>query len=70
MLAYSFDRFYVVIKFMLPMLGDIKFTKLNCESHLCIYEERICPNTDSRNYLTELRTYCNTINLLYLITVN
>ena len=24
---------------------------------MCIYEERIC--TDSRKYLTELRTYCN-----------
>ena len=27
MLAHSFDRFYVVTKFMLPMIGDIKFSK-------------------------------------------
>ena len=25
MLAHSFDRFYIVTKFMLPSMGDIKF---------------------------------------------
>ena len=25
MLVHSFDRFYIVTKFMLPSLGDIKF---------------------------------------------
>ena len=25
MLAHSFDRFYVVTKFMLPMIGDLNF---------------------------------------------
>ena len=29
MLVHSFDRFYVVTKFMLPMIGDIKFSRLN-----------------------------------------
>ena len=29
MLSYSFDRFYVVTKFMLPMIGDITFSNLN-----------------------------------------
>ena len=29
MLAHSFDRFYVVTKFMLPMIGDLKFSKLD-----------------------------------------
>ena len=28
MLAHSFDRFYIVTKFMLPSMGDIKFSKL------------------------------------------
>ena len=27
MLAHSFDRFYIVTKFMLPSMGDIKFSK-------------------------------------------
>ena len=36
MLAHSFDRFYVVTKFMLPMIGDIKFSKLNFDD-TCTY---------------------------------
>ena len=61
MLVHSFDRFYVVTKFMLPMIGDIKFSRLNY-NHTCAYmEKEYAPNTDSRKYLTELRTYCNKI---------
>ena len=29
MLAHSFDRFYIVMKFMLPSVKDIKFSNLN-----------------------------------------
>ena len=61
MLTHSFDTFYVVTKFMLPMVGDIKFSKLNFD-HTCTYmKKEYAPNTDSRKYLTELRTYCNKI---------
>ena len=37
MLAHSFDRFYIVTKFMLPSMADIKFSKLNFD-HTCIHE--------------------------------
>ena len=61
MLVHSFDRYYVVTKFMLPMIGDIKFSKLNFD-HTCAYmKKEYAPNTDSRKCLTELRTYCNKI---------
>ena len=61
MLAHSFDRLYVVTKFMLPTIGDIKFSKLNYD-HTCAYKKKeYITNTDSRKYLTELRTYCNKI---------
>ena len=61
MLAHSFERFYVVTKFMLPTIGDIKFSKLNFD-HTCVHmKKEYAPNTDSRKYLTELRTYCNKI---------
>ena len=61
MLAHSFDRFYVVTKFMLPTIGDIKFSKLDFD-HICAYmKKEYAPNMDSRKYLTELRTYCNKI---------
>ena len=52
MLAHSFDRFYIVTNFMLPSMGDIKFCKLNFD-HTCTYM--------NKEYITELKTYCNTI---------
>ena len=59
MLVYSFDRFYIVTKFMLPTIIDIKFSKLNYD-HTCAYmKKEYVPNTNSRKYLTELRIYCN-----------
>ena len=61
MLVHSFDRFYIVTKFMLPPMGDIKFSKLNFD-HYCTYmNKEYAPNTDSSKYLTELKTYCNKI---------
>ena len=61
MLAHSFDRFYIVTKIMLPMIGDIKFSRWNFD-HTCAYmKKEFTPNTDSRNYLMELRNYCNKI---------
>ena len=48
MLAHSFDRFYVVTKFMLPMIGHLKFSKLNFD--ICAYtENKFAQNTESRN---------------------
>ena len=61
MLAHSFNRFYVVTKFMLPMIGDLKFSKLDFD-YACTYmKKEYAPNTDSRKYLLELKTYCNKI---------
>ena len=61
MLAQSFDRFYIVTKFVLPSMGDIKFSKLNFD-YTCTYMNKECgPNMDSSKYLTELQTYCNKI---------
>ena len=65
MLTHSFDRFYIVTKFMLPSMGDIKFSKLNFY-HTCAYmNKEYSPNMDSRKYLTELKTYCNKIKPLF-----
>ena len=58
MLAHSFDRFYIVTKFMLPSVGDIKFSKLNFDNSCTYMNKEYAPNTDSRKYLTELKTYC------------
>ena len=66
MLAHSFDRFYIITKFMLPSMGDIKFSKLNFD-HTCAYmNKEYAPNTYSRKYLTELKTYWDKIKPYYL----
>ena len=39
MLAHLFDRFHIVPKFMLPMIGDIKFSKLNYD-YTCAYMKK------------------------------
>ena len=61
MLAHSFNRFYVVTKFMLSMIGDLKFSKLNFDYACAYMNMEYAPNTDSRKYLLELKTYCNKI---------
>ena len=61
MLAHSFDRFYIVAKFMLHSTEDLKFSNLNFD-HSCTYmNKEYMPNTDSSKYLAELKTYCNKI---------
>ena len=61
MLTHSFDRFYVVTKFMLPTIGDLKFSKLDYD-YTCTYmKKEYAPNTDSRKYLQKIKTYCNKI---------
>ena len=64
MLAHSFDRFYVVTKFMLSTIGDLKFSKLDF-GYMCAYmNKEYPPNTDSRRYILELRAYCNKVKPL------
>ena len=61
MLVHLFDRFYIVTKFMLPLIGNIKFSRLNFD-HSCTYmNKEYAPNMDSKKYLTELKTYCSKI---------
>ena len=61
MLVHSFDRSYVVTKFMLPTTGDLKFSKLDFDFTCTYMNKEYAPNTDSRKYLSELKTYCNKI---------
>ena len=61
MLVHFFDRFYIVTKFMLPSVGDIKFSRLNFDDSCTYMNKEYAPNMDSRIYLTELKTYCSKI---------
>ena len=61
MLAHSFDRFYVVTKFILPMIGDLKFSKLDFDDTCAYMENKFAHNTESRKYMLELKAFCNKI---------
>ena len=61
MLAHPFDRFYMVIKFILPSIGDLNFSQLNYDN-TCAYLDRknVC-NTDSKKHMLDLMTFCKKI---------
>ena len=61
MLVHLLDRFYIVTKFMLLLIGDIKCSRLNFDNSCGYMNKKYAPNMDSRKYLTELKTYCNKI---------
>ena len=61
MLAHSFDRFYVVTKFILPVIGDLKFSKIDFDD-TCVYmDSKYAQNTESRKYGLDLKTFCKKI---------
>ena len=59
MLMHSFNRFYIITKFILPSIGDIKFLQLNFDDSCLYMKKQYAPNTDSNRYLKELKMYCN-----------
>ena len=61
MLVHSFDRFYVVTKFILPMIGDLKFSKLDFDDTCAYMDNKYAQNSDSRKYILDLKTFCNKI---------
>ena len=60
-LTHSFDRFYIIIKFILPSIEDIKFSNLNFDDSCSYMNKEYTSSTDSSRNLTELKMYCNKI---------
>ena len=61
MLAHSFERFYVVTKFMLSTIRDLKFSKFNFDNTFAYTENEYAQNTESRRYMLELKGFCNKV---------
>ena len=57
MIAHSFDRFYVVTKFMLPSVGDLKFSNLNYDNTCAYLDNKNAQNTETRKYMLDLKTF-------------
>ena len=47
MLSHSFDRFYVVTKFMLPSLRDLKFSDINYDDTCAYLDYRNAQETET-----------------------
>ena len=55
MLMHSFDRFYIITKFILPSIGDIRFSHLTFDDCCSNMNKEYTPNMDSNRYLKELK---------------
>ena len=49
MLAHSFDRFYVVAKFILPSIRDLNFSKLNYDNTCAYLDYKNICNAETKN---------------------
>ena len=61
MLAHSFDRFYMVSKFILPSIGDLNFSKLNYDNTCTYLDNKNIHDTESKKHMLDLMTFCKKI---------
>ena len=61
MLSHSFHRFYVVMKFVLPIIKDLKFSPIEFDSN-CIYlDVDINRSKFLTQYIPNIRNFCKKI---------
>ena len=53
---HSFDRFYVVTKFMLPSIGDLNFSRLNYYNKCTYLDNKNTHSTETRKHMLDLMT--------------
>ena len=60
MVAHSFDRFYVVTKFILPTVDDLNLSPINYDGE-CKYLENLDDNNNEeiKTHIKDLVTYCS-----------
>ena len=65
-MTHSFDRFYVVTKFILPSIGDLNFLTLNYDNACAYLDNKNICNTDSKKHMLDLMTFCKKIESFVL----
>ena len=58
MLAHSFDKFYVVTKFILPSIQDLKVSKLNYDNTCTYLDEKNSSDTETKKHTLGLLAFC------------
>ena len=61
MLTHSFDRFYVVTKFISPSIGDLNFPTLNYDNTCAYLDDKNMHDTDSKKHMLDVMTFCKKI---------
>ena len=61
MLVHLYDRFYMVTKFMLPSIGNLKFSNLNYDNTCAYMDNKSTQDIETRKYMLDLRTFCKRI---------
>ena len=68
MLVHSFDRFYMVTRFILPSLGDINFSTLNYDNTCTYLDNKNVCDTESKKHMLDLMIFALKLNFLFFIT--
>ena len=63
MLGHSFDRFYVVTKFILPSVNDLNFLPIDFDANCSYLNEDLRSHQNAKQYLSNLKIYCEKIVL-------
>ena len=58
MLPHSFDRFYVVTKFILPSIKDLEFSKLNYDNRCAYLDMKNSHDAETKIYTLNLLAFC------------
>ena len=61
MLAHTFNRFYVVTKFILPSIEDLKFSTSNYDNTCAYLDNRNMQDSESKKHMLDLMTFCKKI---------
>ena len=61
MLAHSFDRFYVVTKFILPSIEDLNFSTLSYDNKWTYLDNKNMCNTHSKKHMLDLMSFCKMV---------
>ena len=61
MLAHSFDRFYVVMKFVLPTMEDVKFSPIKFDSTCNYLDVDVNRKHFPTQFILSLKKYCKKI---------
>ena len=61
MLAHSFDRFYVVTKFILPSVNDLNFLPIDFNNKCDYINEDLSKHHNWGDYINNLKIFCEKI---------